>query len=88
MIEHIFDLLKLQPALSISLGFVLAGFLAFVFKDLIAQWVKKRYNLYNEKEIRTALKQADEKQDFYAKNNVTAKLRSSIEDSVMRTLKR
>ena len=54
MVDKIFALLHEQPLVSIILGFVLAGFLAFVFRDLIVQIIKKKLNLYNEVEIAKA----------------------------------
>lgn len=49
--DRIFDLLEKQPALSISLGFVLAIVLAWIFKDVIISIIKKKLNLYDEDEI-------------------------------------
>ena len=53
--EQIFELLKLQPILSIALGFVLSGFLAWLFKDVIADYFRKKYDLYNLTEIKKAV---------------------------------
>lgn len=49
--DRIFDLLEKQPVLSISLGFVLAIVLAWIFKDTIVSIIKKKFNLYDENEI-------------------------------------
>lgn len=53
--EQLFELLKLQPILSIALGFVLSGFLAWLFKDVIADYLRKKYDLYSLPEIKTAV---------------------------------
>lgn len=67
--EQLFELLSERPTLSIALGFVLAGFLAFVFQDLIRAWIKKKYNLYSESEIRDAMTQASEERVFYSRTS-------------------
>ena len=53
--EQIFELLKLQPIISIVLGFILSGFLAWLFKDVIADYFRKKYDLYNLTEIKKAV---------------------------------
>lgn len=53
--EQLFELLKLQPILSIALGFVLSGFLAWLFKDVIADYLRKKYDLYSLPEIKKAV---------------------------------
>lgn len=50
-IQQIFELLQQQPILSISLGFVLAGFLAWVFKGVIVEIIRKKFGLYTEDEV-------------------------------------
>lgn len=49
--QQIFELLSQQPILSISLGFVLAGFLAWVFKGVIVEIIRKKFGLYTEDEV-------------------------------------
>lgn len=49
--QQIFELLSQQPILSISLGFVLAGFLAWVFRGVIVEIVRKKFGLYTEDEV-------------------------------------
>lgn len=49
--QQIFELLSQQPILSISLGFVLAGFLAWVFKGVIVEIIRKKFELYTEDEV-------------------------------------
>lgn len=53
--EQLFELLKLRPILSIALGFVLSGFLAWLFRDVIAEYLRKKYDLYNPAEIKKAV---------------------------------
>lgn len=84
MLEQIFTLLSTQPILSISLGFALAGFLAFIFRDVIKEYIKKKYNLYDESDIRTALDKATEDNSFYLK--ASEKLTPSIEERIMKYL--
>lgn len=50
--EKLFELLQMQPALSIIFGALLTGFLMWLLKDQIVEYVKKRYNLYTEDEIK------------------------------------
>lgn len=52
--EQLFSLLQASPVLSIVLIFVLVMFLSYVFKDTIVKILKKRFNLYDEQEIRSA----------------------------------
>lgn len=54
MFDKIFELLNQQPILSISLGFVLAIVLAIVFRSVIADYIRKKYDLYTETDIRAA----------------------------------
>lgn len=51
----IIEVLKMNPTLSIILGFVLAVFLAYLFRDTISLYIKKKYNLFDEDEIRKAI---------------------------------
>ena len=53
--EQLFELLKLQPILSIALGFVLSGFLAWLFRDVIEDYLRKKYELYDSDEIKKAV---------------------------------
>lgn len=85
MIESIFALLSASPVVSIVLGFLLAGFLAFVFQDLIRDYIKKKYSLYNEVEIKLALEKSTQDNDLYLKTS--EKLTPSIEDRIMKHLK-
>lgn len=59
MTEQIFALLSAQPLVSIVLGFLLAGFLAFVFKGVITDYLRKKFDLYDRSEIRRAVLIAD-----------------------------
>ena len=53
--EQIFELLKLQPIISIVLGFILSGFLAWLFRDVIEDYLRKKYELYDSDEIKKAV---------------------------------
>ena len=44
--EQIFELLKLHHIISIVLGFILSGFLAWLFRDVIEDYLRKKYELY------------------------------------------
>ena len=85
MIESIFALLSASPVVSIVLGFLLAGFLAFVFQDLIRDYIKKKYGLYDEGEIKLALEKSTQDNDLYLK--ASEKLTPSIEAIIMKHLK-
>ena len=50
--NEIIELLKLSPGLGITLGFIFAAFIAWLFKDLIVLYVKKKYDLFDLNEIR------------------------------------
>ena len=49
--ENIIELLKMNPTLAMILGFLLACFLAFLFRDTIALYIKKKYNLLDSNEV-------------------------------------
>lgn len=56
--ESILELLKMNPVLSITLGFIFAGFLAYLFRDTIALYIKKKYNLLDIEEISLIVRKA------------------------------
>ena len=56
--ESILELLKMSPVLSIILGFIFAGFLAYLFRDTIALYIKKKYNLLDIKEVSLIIRKA------------------------------
>lgn len=85
MTEQIFELLSKNPTLSILLGFVLAGFLAFLFRSVIASHFKKKYDLYDREEVSKALEKASEERLFYQKTN--EKLTPTVTERVMKFLK-
>ena len=85
MIDKIFSLLQAQPLVSIILGFLLAGFLAWILKDQIRLYVKKRYDLYDTNEIKDAVVKANDERFFY--KNISDKLTPTIEDRVITFLK-
>ena len=82
--EHLFDLLKMKPVLSIVLGFVLAIFTMIFFKDLIIAYIKKKFNLYSEEEVRKAFRE-------YYNENIRSEIfeddSSESEEIVLRILK-
>ena len=55
---NILELLKMSPVLSIVLGFILAGFLAYLFRDTIALYIKKKYNLLDIEEVSFIIRKA------------------------------
>lgn len=89
MIEQIFALLGTSPVLSISLIFALVGFLAYVFRnvieDMIKAYIKKKYELYDEAEIKVAFEKSAKDNSMYAK--ASEKLTPSIENRVLKHLK-
>ena len=56
--ESILELLKMSPVLSITLGFIFAGFLAYLFRDTIALYIKKKYNLLDIEEVSFTIRKA------------------------------
>ena len=88
MIEYLkefFDLLRLKPELSIILLFGTIAFLAWLFRDTIARYIKKKYNLYDEHEIREAMNKASEERVFYSRTS--EKLTPSLIDRFFKFLK-
>lgn len=86
MTDQIFSLLQAQPILSISLGFVLAVLIMILFKDLIKSYIKKKYQLYDETEVKSAVVKASEERSFY--KNVSEKLTPTLESRVVMYLRR
>lgn len=84
MQKQIFDLLSQSPTLSILLGFLLAGFLAYIFRGLIKDYFKKKYNLYDVEQITNALTIASEERIFYQK--ATEKLTPTVTERVLKIL--
>lgn len=74
-----------QPLVSIILGFALAGLLVVILKNEIRVWIKKKYNLYSEDEIRVAFEKSTEDNSMYAK--ASEKLTPSIETRFLKHLK-
>lgn len=66
--NEIIELLKLSPGLSITLGFIFAGFTAWLFKDLIVLYVKKKYDLFDLEEIRKAIDKSIHYNKYPTKN--------------------
>ena len=56
--ESILELLKMSPAISIVLGFIFAGFLAYLFRDTIVLYIKKKYDLLDIKEVSLIIRKA------------------------------
>ena len=56
--KYILELLKMSPVLSIILGFIFAGFLAYLFRDTIALYIKKKYNLLDIEEVSFIIRKA------------------------------
>ena len=48
----------MSPVLSIILGFIFAGFLAYLFRDTIALYIKKKYNLLDIEEVSFIIRKA------------------------------
>lgn len=86
LLNRLLDLLNERPTLSISLGFLFAIFLGYTLKAQIRNWVKKKYNLYDEKEITKALEKASDERLFYQKT--TEKLTATVTERVLKFLKR
>ena len=74
----------MKPVLSIVLGFVLAIFTMIFFKDLIIAYIKKKFNLYSEEEVRKAFRE-------YYNENIRSEIfeddSSESEEIVLRILK-
>ncbi|MCC2590350.1 hypothetical protein [Chryseobacterium sp. MFBS3-17] len=57
--EKLFELLQMQPAISIICISVLALALVWILRHQIVSFVKKRYNLYDADEIQQSLNLTD-----------------------------
>lgn len=86
MTEQIFALLSAQPVLSIALGFVLAGFLAYIFRDVIKDYIKKKYQLYSEEDVSMAIERSVQLNKFY--ESTPEKLTPGIEARILKELKK
>ena len=53
--EQIFELLKLRPIISIVLGFILSGFLAWLFRDVIEDYLRKNMSYMTQMKLRKQL---------------------------------
>lgn len=65
---EVLNLLSQEPILSISLGFALAVLLIVLFKKVIEDYLRKKYDLYSKKEIEEGLKIVEEHLDFLARS--------------------
>ena len=81
--EQLFELLKLQPIISIALGFVLSGFLAWLFKDVITDYLRKKYDLYNLPEIKKAVNDLTSEKQFKARTTIE----DTFEEKLIQKLK-
>lgn len=86
MKEKLFALMQLNPVLSLILIFALIVIILFLFKNVIVDFIRKKYDLYNRKEIAKALSKASEERIFYSK--VSDKLTPEIQERVLRFLNR
>ena len=66
MIDKILAFLSLSPVVSIVLTVALIAFLAWLFRDTITAYIKKKYNLYSKEDLTKVLDTISEKQ---AKDN-------------------
>ena len=60
--NSIYEILSENPTLSICLGFVLAVIIMILFKDVIKEYIRKKYDLYTETEIVKAIKLGEQDQ--------------------------
>ena len=86
MIEKLFALMQLNPVLSLILIFALIVIILFLFKNVIVDFIRKRYDLYNREEIAKALSEASEERIFYSK--ASDKLTPEIQERVLKFLNR
>ena len=83
--NNIYEILKENPTLSICLGFVLAVIIMILFKDVIKEYIRKKYDLYNRLEINIAANKAKINEKFIVEN---MKPQTNFSDLVLRNLKR
>lgn len=86
MLEKLFALMQLNPVLSLVLLFVLIVIILFLFKNVIVDYIRNKYDLYNREEITNALSRASEERIFYSKTS--DKLTPDIQERVLKFLKR
>lgn len=53
-LDHLFQLFREKPILSIILLFALAGYILWLFKDVIRNYLLKKFDLYTGEEIAEA----------------------------------
>ena len=83
--NNIYEILKENPTLSICLGFVLAVIIMILFKDVIKEYIRKKYDLYDKLEISIAVEKAKRNEKFITEN---MKSQTNFQDLVLRNLKR
>lgn len=86
MLEKLFALMQLNPVLSLVLLFVLIVIILFLFKNVIVDYIRNKYDLYNREEISKALSRASEERIFYSKTS--DKLTPEIQERVLKLLNR
>lgn len=86
MLEKLFALMQLNPVLSLVLLFVLIVIILFLFKNVIVDYIRKKYDLYNREEISKALSRASEERIFYS--TTADKLITEIQERVLKLLNR
>lgn len=83
--NNIYEILKENPTLSICLGFVLAVIIMILFKDVIKEYIRKKYDLYDKLEISHAVEKAKRNEELLTEN---MKSQTNFQDLVLRNLKR
>lgn len=53
-LDYLFQLLKEEPVLSIMLLFALAGYILWLFRDVIRNYLLKKFDLYTGEEVTEA----------------------------------
>lgn len=85
--NEIIELLKLSPGVSITLGFIFAAFIAWLFRDLIVLYVKKKYELYDVSEIKHSVNKVITDTELLADRNEPIVINDKILDVSLKVAK-
>lgn len=79
----VINLLSKEPILSISLGFAFAILLTILFRKVIEDYLRKKYDLYSKEQIKEGLEILEEHRAILAKSfNETPKFRSTYDSLI------
>lgn len=88
LLNKMFVLMSFNPLVSTLSIVGLTALCLWLFRGVIRDYIRKRYDLYTKEEISIALSKANITQEFHDLHPQAEKLRPSLEQSVFNNLKR